>query len=346
MARCTVKQFADVDKMQNKDPKCPATCGPRIGTSDTQVQAVIDSFAGKTAGGSPVPVFAEGGELQLPRGLVPTWTESGGSYRPLDVPPPNYRSCVTTAPPDVRQMTAVIPKTGFMIICDDVELTGNKAIEAPEVPTTVELDARWDQRDGFILRIYRKADAAPGSSQANANTSDQWTGNILRREIGTRKLAYLKHLESQKRVRTRRIEEFLYLKEDVTDDGGSDEGSSETEEFKQENEVGDVSLPEAFLALRIPILQKPAPVVPIHFVLEHLRNRDRSGMQIELVLSNYILAQGEILKERINWEARVGAMFPPGLPIVDACVAQKFKDLTDYDYDMEIELEPRVICNF
>jgi hypothetical protein len=55
-------------------------------------------------------------------------------------------------------MTAVIPKTGFMVICDDVELAGNEAIEAPEVPTTVELDARWDEKDGFILKVFRKAD--------------------------------------------------------------------------------------------------------------------------------------------------------------------------------------------
>ena len=62
------------------------------------------------------------------------------------------------------------------------------------------------------------------------------------------------------------------------------------------------------------------------------------------VLTNYVLAQGEIMKEKTSWEARVGQLFPPGLPVVDACVGQRFKNLVEYECDMEVELDPIPDC--
>jgi hypothetical protein len=91
----------------------------------------------------------------LPGNLVSTWTSKSASYRPADVPPALFDATITTAPPEVKQLTVSFPEAGGDMIIDDK--SGLDPGSDNNGAVTLEVSGEWDEDSGFCISITRKA---------------------------------------------------------------------------------------------------------------------------------------------------------------------------------------------
>ncbi|CAG0924600.1 unnamed protein product, partial [Notodromas monacha] len=244
------------------------------------VPPTMDEMLSKMLAGG----FSEGAGFSLPQGLVPTRTTTGGSFRPEQVPPPDYCANVTTPPGCVRDLRLQIPNTGEVTITDDVG-----ECERHKCPTWVNLDVKF--KDGsYQVNIERLPDAECVETARVAKVRADLLGEELPDDCPVNKkeqswkpaldpIKIHKQLFGGATLDTETFEKVrtMWYSDDPKKNFTCCECADTLDGEEESGPGGDTKYQE----LQASYLQVPAPLVPLHHIMENIEGLESTGWSHE-----------------------------------------------------------------